>query len=45
MMKEDYIVPEILPVRIASEAIVCTSPLGINGERTDYGAPGEEQYL
>ena len=38
-MKEVYLAPEVLPVILSSEAIICTSPNDILAERQDYGDP------
>ena len=39
IMREEYMAPEAVPVMVSSEAMVCTSPTDILGERQDYGDP------
>lgn len=42
-MKEYYVTPETISVTLVSESLICNSEItGIESERIDYGAPGDE---
>lgn len=42
-MKENYVTPETISVKLVSESFICDSEItGIDSGRIDYGAPGDE---
>lgn len=43
--KDDYLAPEALTTMAVSGALICASPLGIDGSRDDYDTSDNELYL
>lgn len=39
-LKDNYVAPEIFPVELVSESLICQSDISnLTGDREDYGTP------
>lgn len=43
--KNDYSAPETFVIMAVSAALICASPIGIEGDRDDYDTSEDEIYL